>query len=114
MIDRPDHRTISRWETGHNAIKAFDVVRYASAVSMPPTWIVKPPDSIAELSRYETARKRARTTGELTIADLLSGAAQSGVEEGIRRARTDRVLKGPGMPVPSKKRQPRGTGAGRA
>lgn len=46
-------------------------------------------------------------------AQYLVDAAASGVEEGLRRARSRRGAQAPGMPVPSRARSPRGTEAGR-
>lgn len=113
-----DAQTLSRWETGVNSMKAFDLVRLADHIRMPPGWIIKPPDSIAVLARYEERRKLEREigvsgTGEpSSVLDLLHQARMSGVEEGLRRAREDPDAEGPEPHPPSPARQPRGSGAG--
>lgn len=109
-----DAQTVRRWRDGETAPSVLDVGPLAQALGLRVDFFTNPP-AVPEYPFEEyVVDNGEEATSVLTVADLLSRSAESGVPDGIRRARTDRVLKGPGMPVPSKKRPLRGSGAGRA
>lgn len=121
-----DKQTISRWETGTNSLKGYDLARLAQLYRMPSKWIVSPPDSIDALRRYELRRKEERTAGltpsdweaepvpdDTPLMDMLHRARMSGLEEGLRRSAEGPGDLAPEPLSPSLERQIRDTATGR-
>jgi hypothetical protein len=88
--------TVARWARGETVPSALDIGPLAVALGVRIELLVAPP----ELPTYP-------------LDEYLLDAAASGVEEGIRRARSRPTEQDPDTPAPSPGRQPRGTRAGR-
>ena len=88
--------TVNDWEAGRSTPSLVDLGPLCAALRLEPR-------AFAELPAIPVD----------PVAAFLLPAAESGFDEGVRRARRRRATADPGTPAPSPERQPRGTGAGR-
>lgn len=88
--------TVNDWEAGRSTPSLVDLGPLCIALGLKP-------EAFAELPAIPAD----------PLAEYLLPAAESAVEEGLRRARRPRVVPDPEPPSPSRKRPPRGSGAGR-
>jgi transcriptional regulator with XRE-family HTH domain len=88
--------TVNDWESGRSTPSLVDLGPLCVALNVDPKVFAELPPIPAD-----------------PLAEYLLPAAESGVAEGLRRARRRRTASTDPPPSPSPERRPRGTGAGR-